>query len=273
VFNCRISRMVASFSGVMATSWGYSLGGAITSSTQGSSALSQRVRSFEIHDQHMGDAVGKLRDLGVPVCFEGVRLDPTKDRFKDSSGRWVWRHVTFSLTEADASVEQILNDLIQNDPRYTYSLDQGKGILRVHPRSGSVLNWTVGHIDVENMPLGELLFGKNDVLGLIAHGVRSDMFRGSGVTERLRVPVTVRMENANVADCLTYICSVTRLPALPNVELQACYTLVPTPGRPRLGLSIVGAVHVRRGVGASAWTPRQAPAPPANAAQRGQTGN
>jgi hypothetical protein len=216
--------------------------------TQGTLSDTHRVvRGFVLRDKSMEEAVIQLRrEAGIPVCFERVRLDPATDRYRNSSGRWVWREARFSLSLSGASLGQVLDQLVQRDPAYVYSFDQITGTLRVFPRSGSILNWKVGPIDVENMPLCELLFGPADRLGLLRHGVRFVVGSGFGVQSNVQVPITVRVPESNVADCLNYICSVARLPvpgALPSlagVHYRACYELIPTPRSPYATLRILG---------------------------------
>jgi hypothetical protein len=222
--------------------------GSTISTTEDTSVLNRHVRDFEVRDATMGHAVTQLRRQGVRVCFERVWHDPAVDHYRDSTGQWVWREVRFSVSVAEASVGQVLDELVKCDPRYAYCPDQGTGLLRIYPKSGSMLDWKVGPVDVEKTPLCDLLFGPADRLGLLKHGVRPGAPRGFVSEESRKLPVTVHIGEVSIAECLSAICSMTRLPGpsgpcICPYTSHACYDLIPAHEKPYAQLYITWATE------------------------------
>jgi hypothetical protein len=250
---CRYFRVKSSTVAVMVLCcWRGLLGdvGPSPATTQTASVLARGVGKFIVRDKAMGQAVAQLRtQAGVPICFERIRLDPVNDRLRDSSGRWSWREVRFSLSLPEGTVGQALDEMVRRDAGYVYAVDQATGMARVYPKTGSILNWVVGPIEVENEPLTRLLFGPEDKLGLLKSGVMYGPKMGFVVRESLQVPVTAQVAQMNVADALNYICSVTRLPGPPGLGIyyRACYDLIPSHRKPYAQLFITGAPEVGEG--------------------------
>jgi hypothetical protein len=96
--------------------------------------------------------------MGVPVCLEVVkpRID---DCFVDPEGTLVfWTKNVISFELKDATVRQVLDEIVKQAPEYEWSVVPGTpALLNIVPKN-SVLTFQMGKIDVADSPDRVLMF-------------------------------------------------------------------------------------------------------------------
>lgn len=197
--------------------------------------LEIKVKDFVLENEPMVQAVAKLRLLGVQICFEQVRTDPI--RVIDKDGRRVeyggQTNIVVKLHEA--TIKDILNELVSKDTQYVWERWRNSEVINIIPRKNPVLNWTVDKIVIENKPVREVLgiqIGRKnskdvsilqDKLGLRKHKVFDGLVI-RGTAKWLETPISLKMENASIRDCLNAICTQVKI-GWPVRTHRLCWTL------------------------------------------------
>jgi len=141
--------------------------------------LSKRVDSFVLKNASIKEAISKLREQGLRVCFEEVKEADDKE-------------VLISLDIQDKTVENILNEIVMRTSQYIWK--RYENLIIIFPKSGSVLNWTVPLLKAENRSIIDLI-ARDDILELKKHNI---IFFYRGFAQPLDAQITVDLQEKPV---------------------------------------------------------------------------
>lgn len=108
--------------------------------------------------------------------------------------------LSFALT--NATIETVMSNIKSVVTNCDWSYDEKTDVVNIFPRD-SVLSWTIENIDVDAMPLGDVLL-RYDPLRLKEHGVT--FFPGRGNLKWLKTPITLKTEHISAMQALNMIC-------------------------------------------------------------------
>jgi hypothetical protein len=216
-------------------------------SQERTSVLDQSISSFHVTRTPMVGAVAELITRGVPVSLEQIPSDPKRDLYQNEAGRIAYRRHTFSVDIAAGTVRDVLEAFVKADPSYMYSYDKDNEMVFIFPQTGSILNWEVSSLSVENLPLQQLFLGTdgttNDVLGFKTHGLT--FVPGRGNLSWLATPVTLSLQGASIQTCLARICKAFGLSDSAHTDefgaRRLCYNITRTVERKALCFTFASA--------------------------------
>ena len=135
----------------------------------------------------MARIFSRAQSFGIAVCIETeVGAEPR-----------------FSIALTNVTLEAAMTNIASVAISYNWNYDDKANVVNLCPKD-SMLNWTVSNIDVENVPLEDMLF-RDDTLKLKEHGI--SFFSGRGNLSWLKTPITLKADHITVKQALNLICN------------------------------------------------------------------
>ncbi len=164
--------------------------------------LTKEVKSFHVIDASLNDVVKSMRQSGLRVCFE-------EGNYSDQGEK-------ISVEFREQSVTSLLDEITGLYSDYNWKIAKDSSLIVIHPKGGSVLNWSVPSVRVKNRSIRDV-FRADDVLNLEEHNI---VFFYRGPPQPLDTLLNIELKDQPVSERLNIL--VSQVPGL-------CWTISANP--------------------------------------------
>ncbi len=161
-----------------------------------------RIKNFSVEQAEITEVAQKLSETAtVRICVEEV-MRPAHERPATGGGveSVLEPEPTFTLAMPDATVAEVLDEVVRMAPAYTWSTDETTSTINVYPRVDAALDWEVPDVVIEGVRAREVL-ASPDPLGLYSEH-KIDINPGMGNMSWLETPLSLRARGLTARQAL-----------------------------------------------------------------------